>query len=242
VNKFDGYTAYLPFFGDTEKFYPHLQRVMKELQTHCVGLPIQILSDTKTELPRSPQVRFEPDEKLIRREHVTGRAFDLKAALVVALLESRPEHSPIVLDIDNFIRRDFSDVLDTIPHSASIAMPPSPQEPYSKPIVVPSLRWDGVNGPVPEHTSSFMVFKGGRIGDVTAALFRAVIAEASDDEYNHYLREQRSWSVSWAHLNHVGLAHLLPRTMGWSRFWNPKEPADTYVRHKHGKEKWDATP
>ncbi len=235
---YEGYTAYLPFFGNTEKFYPHLMRVTNELQTHCQGLEIKILSDTKTELPSSPQIRFEPDMNLVRPGN-KGEAFDYKAALVVALLESRPDHSAIVLDIDNYIRRGFAEVLNGIPAKAIISMPPTPQEPYSRPIeVLPSTNWP-FNGKTPEHTSSFMVFGSGRNADVIAGVYRTMIDEASYYEKEHYLREQRGWSVVWAHLNKLGLAHLLPKTMGWSRFWNPVEPKDTYVRHKHGKEKWE---
>lgn len=229
--------AYLPYFGDVVRFRPHLKRVVQEIKQHCPGLDVRVLTDDvtdvqlqdQTDIPPMQVCRFRPDPELIREDNTAGKNFDRKAALVVALLESAPDHRPMVLDIDNFIRRDFASVLQDIPANTVVAMPPSPQEPYSKLI----------GGRLPEHTSSFMIFGGGEDGRRAADQFRRVVSMAkSTPEGSHYLREQRSWSVVWHVFHAINLAHLLPQTMGWSRFWSEQEPAGTFIRHKHGKEKW----
>lgn len=231
------HVIYLPYFGNGT-FLPHLKRLYHEL-VHEVKTrhPVVVLTDNATLVPTQFNcLRVDTSTLLsyVRQPHQSpGWVFDYKAALVLAALGYRMPWRCVVMDVDNFVRGNFDDVVGAVPED-NMAMPPSPGEPYSTALDHP----DFAAKDLPEHTSSFMVFGAGDYALLQALRYKDIIHEHNSMERDHVLREQRTWSLVWHHMNAMGKATLLDRRMGWSRFWSPMEPSDTLIRHKHGKEKW----
>lgn len=224
---------YLPYFGNG-RFAPLLSRVVDQLQGVKTRFPVRVLTDPHTEVSAFPAQRVGVGHQLgryVRRGHA-GEGFDYKAALVMGLLQLRPAHRCIVMDLDNAVRHNFDHVVDAV-DAGHIAMPPAPGEPYALPIKHPN--WDN---PLVEHTSAFMLFPAATMGADMAELFRYYWLRHTPEEHNHVLKEERTWSLVWHFFQSHNRATLLGPEMSWSRFWGD-EPRGTLIRHMHGQEKWE---
>lgn len=229
------HTIYLPYFGNDRRYLGLLLKLVAQLQAVKTKFPIVVLTDDVTAVPQE-LISLRLGIRYLTRHYARlghqGFAFDYKACLVLALLHQRLPWGSIVMDLDNEVRCNFDHMVEGVPGSF-IAMPPAPGQPYADPIFHPNF-----NKRVPEHTSAFMVFPAGDDGAIDAKSYMSLWDLTQGEEMDHPLREERTWSLVWHYNTPFSTAHLFPPSMSWSRFWG-EEPKDTYIRHKHGAEKWE---
>lgn len=219
---------YFLFFGSA-RYLRLLNRCVGSFLNTGTSLAWSVLTDERSAalLPANYPTRIvtpDADPRLIRIGN-QGEAFDRKSTYLLALMQERQETPFVVLDCDNVFHSDPAPCFDgLLPLRMAMA-----ECPFDPPIRAPFI----IERPLPERTSALMYFPAD--ARYWADLYREAWHKSVEPE--HYLLEQRTWSLAW----HWSNGQPLPRTMSWSRFWGDA-PADVIVRHLHGEQKWEELP
>lgn len=226
-------TLYFPFFGTDPRYLALLRKAWDSY--HASGsaehIPAVILIDERTPPPDfgTYAVANSSDYGDFIREDNQGRAFDRKAALIMAAIEKFNYPWPTLFaDIDNEFRHNIAPHVEKIRAHQIMVLPPIPESPL---IVHPRF---GL--PLPEMTSALIYFPA--FPKEYGARYRFFFKTSS--ERDHVLLEQRTWSLVW-HSQAQDPRYMpvaFPREMSWSRMWG-EENEDVVVRHRHGQEKFE---
>lgn len=228
-------TPYFIYFGDG-KFLP----LLKEAMASHDGVNTEssrILTDLTSNIPSELQdrtIRVDPKDFMwFVREGNLGRNFDYKSTIILAFLRIAQENQFYIMDCDQAFRRNMDAELIKIPNNLM-----GMTEEGRRKIPISRLLNNKykIGNSISEMTSSLMLFPADsrHIGELYVECVKNTI------ESNHFLLEQRTWSVVWSCLGGRPEG-LMPPTMNWSRFFG-EETRDVYVRHYHGEEKWTTIP
>lgn len=221
---------YFIYFGDG-KFLPLLEGAMESHDAH--NQPAKILTDLTTPIPEglaSRTVRVDNQDFLwFVREGNRGRSFDYKSTIILAFLREAQAERFCMMDCDQGFRRSMdAEIMKVPPEKMGMCETEGRRINLSRKI---SGKY-GIADDVIEMTSSLMIFPADsrNLGEMYVECLKNTI------EPDHFLLEQRTWSVVW----HASKGQLMPAIMNWSRFFGP-EPKNSIVRHYHGDEKWKIT-
>ena len=226
-------TPYFIYFGDG-KFLPLLKEAMAS-HNSVNTQPARVLTDLTSKIPPElDDLTTRVDTKNFMwfvREGNRGRNFDYKSAIILGFLRIPQENRFYLMDCDQLFRRNMDVELDKIP--ADLIGMTIDGGRRDIPISQVISRKYKIGDFIPEMTSSFMLFPADsrHIGDLYIECVKNTV------EPDHFLLEQRTWSVVWRCLGGSETQGFMPRTMNWSRLFG-EEGEDVYVRHYHGNEKW----
>jgi hypothetical protein len=215
---------YVFHFGTNPRYLALLHRFVKQWRA-VTDKPLTVLTDFSADVSLvdvcSDVEMVDPSEWTPRyhRAGHPGANFDYKACLLMAKFATVQPDDCAFFDSDNLILRD-----PTAPLESFLARLALPDDGGGRVIVHPSF-----TGPQTELSTSLMVMRAD--SRIPCALYRQLWDKST--EPNHPLLEQRTWSL----VCHV-MGHRLGRAFAWSRFWGAT-PADAYVKHPHGPEKWE---
>lgn len=225
----------VPFFGETEKFRPLLNRWIEAYKKSGCRIPWFTLSDLpETYSMPSMRVDISGFSSVIR----PGQPFDVKGALVCAAL-LKLEEAVLVLDADAFLANDPTETLAPFA-AAPVAMPPDHgallygrrpkmDEPYND---VRKL-CAGVQffGAAPGRSRLVAGYRRG---------FEEIMALAPRVPWTPqlpHLVEQYAWSIC----SHRRGGQVLPGSMNWHAEHLGESP-DAIVNHHYGHPKWKELP
>ena len=209
---------------------PMLELWLENYKKSKCKIPIVILTDGKSQMPKDPSLEIMVLQDLRKYSPILrpnkGFDFDMKGALICEAITRFDKF--FLVDTDAFFKKDPKVLLEQIPSNALLSMG---DDPYPR-------RISGTPDDVVVRNAGVMFVQApDKVSKTTLMSMYESAFQQLRRAHDHDLLEQNVWSYVHFLLMRKGKAQVFSRYLNWSRVWDSNDP-NIVVHHEHGPQKW----